>query len=241
MHQEEGWVVCRVFKKRMTTVQKVADYESPCWYDDRASFMADQLDSPRRMISHPATLITPYHHHHHHHHFAACKKELEFHYNTTNIMHVDPFFQLPQLESPKVPCSGYDHSSTAMQSPTLTQDDQQAQQALQCNNNNNNSNNNQQNLNSLFGITNNNNEQVTDWRVLDKFVASQLSHVDHDDQDNTVAPKEITNNYSVNEAVFHVVEHMNLLASDQSIKRPEIAQDYASSSTSVSCQIDLWK
>ncbi|KAF2299012.1 hypothetical protein GH714_029762 [Hevea brasiliensis] len=70
-------------------------------------------------------------------------------------------------------------------------------------------------------------DPVTDWRVLDKFVASQLSHDD--------ASKEA--NYS-NAAAFHVAEQMNMLASES--KRPEIVQEYASTSTS-SCQIDLWK
>ncbi|XP_024019629.1 NAC domain-containing protein 7 [Morus notabilis] len=223
--QEEGWVVCRVFKKRMPTMRKVGDYESPCWYDDQVSFMPDQLESPRRISHHPSALIASYNIPHHHHHHYACKQELELQYSN-NIMPADPFFQLPQLESPKVPYAGYDRNtaaSTAMQSSTLTQEDQQQS-----------NNNNQQNLNSLFSITNNviNSEQavdqVTDWRVLDKFVASQLSH----DQD--IASKEITR---AAHNVFHVAEHMN---NDQS-KRPEIAQDYASTSTSTSCQIDLWK
>ncbi|XP_048319643.1 NAC domain-containing protein 7 [Ziziphus jujuba] len=217
--QEEGWVVCRVFKKRMTTVRKMGDYESPCWYDDQVSFMPGELESPRR-ISHP---YTSYHHHY------ACKQELELQFN----MPPDPFLQLPQLESPKVPQSagsvtcnsvvvpsyGFDRNNnnnnngSTMQSSTLTQEEQL-----------------QQNMNSIY------NEQavdqVTDWRVLDKFVASQLSH----DQD---APKE--NNYSLNSSstVFHVAEQMNLLANES--KRPEMGQEYASNSTSTSCQIDLWK
>lgn len=205
--------MCRVFKKRMTTVRKMGDYESPCWYDDQVSFMPGELDSPRR-ISHP---YAAYHHHY------ACKQELELQFS----MPPDPFLQLPQLESPKVPQSagsvtcnsvvpyGFDRNNngSAMQSSTLTQEEQV-----------------QQNMNnSLF------NEQavdqVTDWRVLDKFVASQLSH----EQD---APKET--NYSINSStIFQVAEHMNLLANES--KRPEIGQEYASTSTSASCQIDLWK
>lgn len=211
-------------------MRKVGEYDSPCWYDDQVSFMPEQLDSPRRISHHSSALIASYNHQHHHHLY-ACKQELELQYSN---MPADSFFQLPQLESPKVPYT-YDRNtaaSTAMQSSTLTQEDQQVQQQSS------NNNNNQQNLSSLFS-TNNNSEQaaidqVTDWRVLDKFVASQLSH----DQD---ASKETSTNYS-NAAhhVFHVAEHMNLLANDQS-KRPEIVQDYASTSTSASCPIDLWK
>ncbi|KAH8521740.1 hypothetical protein H0E87_002698 [Populus deltoides] len=211
---EEGWVVCRVFKKRMPTMRKVGDYDSPCWYDDQVSFMPE-IDSPRR-ISQP---YAPYHHHYH------CKQELELQYNMPH----DPFLQLPQLESPKVPQSaatascnsviayGFDRTNgNTLQSSTLTQEEKMQQ----CH---------QQNLNSLH--INNNSEQavdqVTDWRVLDKFVASQLSHED---------ASKGTNNFST--ATFNAAEQMNMLANES--KRSEIAQQYASTSTS-SCQIDLWK
>ncbi|PON92951.1 hypothetical protein TorRG33x02_112300 [Trema orientale] len=229
--QEEGWVVCRVFKKRMTTVRKVGDYDSPpCWYDDQVSFMPE-LDSPRRISHHhPAAAFTPYHHLH----YTNCKQELELQFNmvpaAVAATAADPFFQLPQLESPKVPFSG---SSTALQSSTLTQEDHHQI------GNNNSININQHNLMSNSVLFSNEQavDQVTDWRVLDKFVASQLSH---DDQDTS---KETSDHYS--NAAFHAAhQHMNnLLANDQHLqpKRPEIAQDYASTSTSASCQIDLWK
>uniref|UniRef100_M8C891 NAC domain-containing protein 7 n=1 Tax=Aegilops tauschii TaxID=37682 RepID=M8C891_AEGTA len=48
---EEGWVVCRVFKKRVATVRRMADMSSPCWFDDHGAgggFMPD-LDSPRQL------------------------------------------------------------------------------------------------------------------------------------------------------------------------------------------------
>lgn len=176
-----------------------------------------ELDSPRRITQPYASYL---------HHY-PCKQEFELQYNMPH----DPFLQLPQLESPKVPQSaasvncnsvvpyaGFDRSNgSTLQSSTLTQEEQVQQ-------------NHHQNLNSLYH--NNNGEQavdqVTDWRVLDKFVASQLSHED--------ASKEA--NYS-NAATFHVAhEQMNMLASES--KRPEIVQEYASTSTS-SCQIDLWK
>eukprot|EP00261_Vitis_vinifera_P015535 XP_003635655.2 PREDICTED: NAC domain-containing protein 7-like [Vitis vinifera] len=200
----------------MATMRKVGEHGSPCWYDDQVSFMPD-LDSPRR-ISQPYTSFQ--------HHY-SCKQELELPYNMPH----DPYLQLPQLESPKLPQSaasvscnsvapyGFDrHNGSTLQSSTLTQEEH-IQQSYQ------------QNMSSLYSSNNEQAvDQVTDWRVLDKFVASQLSH----DQD---ASKET--NYS-NAAVptFHVADHMNLLVNDS--KRPEIAQEYASTSTS-SCQIDLWK
>lgn len=184
MQQEEGWVVCRVFKKRVPTMRKVGDYDSPSWYDEQVSFMPE-TGSPRR-ISQP---YASYHHHY------PCKHELELQYNMPH----DPFLQLPQLESPEVP------------------------QMQQCH---------QQNLNSLY--RNNNCEQavdqVTDWRVLDKFVASQLAS--HEDASKG------TSNFS-NTATFNAAEQMNVLANES--KGSEIAQEYASTSTS-SCQIDqLWR
>ncbi|WCJ25994.1 NAC domain-containing protein 7 [Euphorbia peplus] len=211
--QEEGWVVCRVFKKRLPTVRKIGDYDSPCWYEDQVSFMPE-LDSPRR-ITQP---YTSYLHHY------PCKQEFELQYNN-NIPHQDPFLQLPQLESPKIPY-GYDRSnnnngSTTLQSSTLTQEEVQLQQT----------HNFHQNLNSSMysreGVCQNREQavdQVTDWRVLDKFVASQLSHEDASKEESYPNP-----------AVF---QQMNGIASES--KRPEIGQEFASTSTS-SCQIDLWK
>ncbi|XP_034888092.1 NAC domain-containing protein 7 [Populus alba] len=213
--QEEGWVVCRVFKKKMPTMRKVSDYDSPCWYDDQVSFMPE-TDSPRRISQPYASYL---------HHY-TCKQELELPYNMPH----DPFLQLPQLESPKVPQSAatascnsvvayaYERTNgSTLQSSTVTQEEQMQQ----CH---------QQNLNSFYN--NNNSEQavdqVTDWRVLDKFVASQLSHED---------ASKGTDNYS-NKATFHAAEQMHMLANDS--KRSETAQEYASTSTS-SCQIDLWK
>ncbi|GMJ04797.1 NAC 007, VASCULAR RELATED NAC-DOMAIN PROTEIN 4, EMBRYO DEFECTIVE 2749 [Hibiscus trionum] len=194
--QEEGWVVCRVFKKRMTTVRKMGEYESSFWYDDQVSFI-QELESPRRM---PQPYAATYHHHY------PCKQELQLHYSLPDH---DPLLQLPHLESPKLPQSAATmscnsvipyHGST-LQSSTLTQEEHI-----------------HQNLNSLYSNTIHQQavDQVTDWRLLDKFVASQLSHEE--------ASKE--NNYSN--------------AASKS-KRPEMAhQEYASTSTS-SCQIDLWK
>ncbi|XP_024169360.1 NAC domain-containing protein 7 [Rosa chinensis] len=233
--QEEGWVVCRVFKKRLATVRRMGDYESPCWYDQGSSFMPE-LDSPRtNMIPHPA-YTTSSSSSYHHQLYSNCKQELDHHlqYNAMPVPpHPDSFLQLPQLESPKVSQYGtYDHHRNngchVMPSSTFRPDEQLQQM-------------NQQNLmiNSSPLLYNDNSldDQLTDWRVLDKFVASQLSH------DQQEASKETTTNYS-NEAVFDPVGdevHMNMGANES--KRPEnnIGQDYAASTSTSSCQIDLWK
>ncbi|KAK8520840.1 hypothetical protein V6N12_004766 [Hibiscus sabdariffa] len=208
-HQEEGWVVCRVFKKRMTTVQKVSEYESSYWYDEQVSFM-QELESPRRI---PQPFAPSYHHHY------PCKQELELQHNLSH----NAFLQLPQLESPRVPqsaasvsCNSVVPYGSTLQSSSLTQEEHPNPVH-------------QQNLNSLHNNGEQAVDQVTDWRVLDKFVASQLSHEE--------ASKE--NNYSNAATSFQVAEQMNL-APDE-FKRPRIAhQEYTSTSTS-SCQIDLWK
>ncbi|XP_042510867.1 NAC domain-containing protein 7-like [Macadamia integrifolia] len=214
--QEEGWVVCRVFKKRVTAMQKMREHESPCWYDEPVSFIPEP-DSPKR-IAQPdmAYQLHPY----------SCKQELELQYQMSH----GPFHQLPQLESPKFPhsaasgsCSsvaayGLDvnHGST-LQSSSLTQEEQMQQSH-------------QHDMNSLY---NNINEQavdqVTDWRVLDKFVASQLSQED--------VSKERNYSNEVNH-VFNVSDHMNILLRQSN--KQEVVPDYPSTSTS-SCQIDLWK
>lgn len=174
-------------------MQKMGEYDSPCnWYDDQVSFMSE-LDSPRR-VSHS---FASYNHHY------TCKQEPELQYHTA---HHDAFLQLPQLESPKIPhsaatsvCSivpyGFDmNAGSAMQSSNITQEEHMQQFH-------------QQNMSSSLFCCNNVEQamdQVTDWRVLDKFVASQLSH----DQDSS---KETS--YS-NAVVFNVAAHMNMLSND---------------------------
>lgn len=196
----------------MATMRKVGEYESPCWYDDQVSFM-QELDSPRQ-ISRP---YASYHQHY------PCKQELELELQY-NMPH-DAFLQLPQLETHKAPqsasslsCSpvvpygyeSYNNNGSALQSSSINQEEhiQHCQQ---------------QSLHLLYGSNDQAVDQVMDWRALDKFVASQLSH----DQDVSKEPS-----YS------NVAEQITMLANGS--KKPEIGQEYASTSTS-SCQIDLWK
>nr|QSD99860.1 NAC family transcription factor [Melilotus albus] len=196
--QEEGWVVCKVFKKRIATTMRRMD-ESPCGYDDQVSFM-QELESPNRVSSHP---YAPYQQHY------PCKQELDqLHYNMS-INDANNFLQLPQLESPKVPlhCSSSSHS--------LTQEQQYYSQ--------------QQNMQLLYGGSNDLQavvEQSREWQVLDKFVASRLSN----DQDASKG----TNSYC------NVAEQIALLANDES-KKSETGQEYATSTSNSSCQIDPWK
>ncbi|KAI3468899.1 hypothetical protein Pfo_025562 [Paulownia fortunei] len=146
--QAKGWVVCRVFKKRTASTRREGEQESLCWYDEQVSFMPD-FDSPRR-ISQPCISYNPEY---------DCKQELELQYNMPH----DAFLQLPSLESPKLQQSTGSVSCSTMvpyglQEVNMQESNQMDIQTLYCNG---------QTL-----------DQVTDWRVLDKFVASQLSQDD---------------------------------------------------------------
>ncbi|CAI0476869.1 unnamed protein product [Linum tenue] len=218
--QEEGWVVCRVFKKRLPTVRRIGEYESPCWYDDQVSFM-QELDSPRQIPPPSSSYL-----HHQHQHYLQCNH----HQNHHNL---ESFLQLPQLESPKLPSNANCNNLSSPMLPnysyeknngTLLQHEEVHIQQ---------SHKQHHTLSSVYNnnTTNDLQEQVvaTDWRVLDKFVASQLSH------EVASASKEANNDNSNT----HGEQHMKVTAIDDS-KSSEILQEYASTLTSGS-DIDLWK
>lgn len=216
----------------MTTVQKMSEYDqSPCnWYDDQVSFMPD-LESPTRTNSHP-NYTSPY---------QSCKPELEL--MQYNIIPNHQYHDLPHLQSPKITPSvitPYAHAHANNNNIALTQQQQQQQmQYLQYH---------QQNLHSIYGgnssAGNVNDEQVTDWRVLDKFVASQLSQEDNNNNNNSnnnnnqehVSDKQ-TSSFS-NAAILQVAEQITLL--DDESKKNEVSEEHASTSTS-SCHMELWK
>ncbi|EOY22909.1 NAC domain protein, IPR003441 [Theobroma cacao] len=218
--QEEGWAVCRVFKKRIATIRKVSEHESPCWYDDQVSFIPD-LDSPKQTSQSNMAYHIPY----------SCKKELDLQYHVPH----EHYLQLPLLESPKllqtpagaVTCNsmaayGLDmNNASTLQSSTLTQEDHIQQT------------HDQQHLHALYGNSSNAQavDQLTDWRVLDKFVASQLSQEDVAKENNYLSASAANN-------VFHSSEQTNLLS--RHLNKQEMVPENASTSTS-SCQIDLWK
>ncbi|KAL1565615.1 NAC domain-containing protein 7-like [Salvia divinorum] len=173
--QEEGWVVCRVFKKRIATTQKMSEHDSPVWYDDHVSFMPD-MESPKQHSYNPNLSYNNY----------PYKKEMSLPYG---IPPSDHFLQLPLLESPKVlqpPPSAVHCRPAAFSNPDHVH---------------------QQQLDQNF--------HVTDWRVLDKFVASQLSH-EEVSKENEGFPA----------------------AEETSLARGELN---ATTSSSSCCQIDLWK
>ncbi|TVU15050.1 hypothetical protein EJB05_38552 [Eragrostis curvula] len=197
---EEGWVVCRVFRKRLATVQRMAG-ESPYWFNDHGGFMAPPEfgGSPRQAAVHHQHGAVMYHRQPSY----PCKVELEYHH----LLPQEHLLQLPQLESPnKLP--DLIGSVATIQPCSLTQEhvaSHYTEQELQA-------------------------EQVymtagdasgTDWKALDKFVASQLSHLN-------ATPKESAS-YSNPVQVF------------QQSEEKEEAFDYVSTSASCGGENDLWK
>ncbi|KAI4980786.1 hypothetical protein ZWY2020_021271 [Hordeum vulgare] len=211
---EEGWVVCRVFKKRVATVRRMADMSSPCWFDDHGAggtFMPD-LDSPRQLgyqHHHPQNLAA-YHSQPQQQHLYHCKPELEYHH----LLPQEAFMQqLPHLESPK-PTANIGHGSSSSSSLPLStsnhplaHDGASRFAAHQ-----------PQMDHALYA----GDSSATDWRLLDKFVASQL--FSHDGTN----PKEQATHPNPAVQVF------------QAENRHEQALDYASTSADGG-SAHLWK
>ncbi|KAI3665396.1 hypothetical protein L6452_44020 [Arctium lappa] len=158
--QEEGWVVCRAFKKRSTGQTKHAEgWESNFFYEDssRVSTAIDPIDYITNQP--PSSLFSQ---------SFMCKQEFEAAENL-NFVHCDQFVQLPQLESPSLP-SIKRPASISLVSKSSENNDQEDDLVGSGGIRNINNNNNKKNKGNA--------NKVTDWRALDKFVASQLSQED---------------------------------------------------------------
>ncbi|XVF62167.1 hypothetical protein PTKIN_Ptkin08bG0195100 [Pterospermum kingtungense] len=157
--QEEGWVVCRAFKKRNTGQTKsinIDGWDSSYYYDEASgvSSVVDPVDyiprQPQNFL--PQNLL--------------CKQETEA--DNLNFVHSDQFVQLPQLESPSLPLIKRP-SSVSLISETTNYEEEDQHSRIKCSNNNNTT------------------KKVTDWRAFDKFVASQLSQENRYDGDQGVS------------------------------------------------------
>ncbi|KAG6495525.1 NAC domain-containing protein 7-like [Zingiber officinale] len=147
--QEEGWVVCRVFKKKIAAMRIENEHYSSFWYNDYMSL--PNFDSTNQHDSH---LEMEYHQHHQ---LFNCKPEVEMHHQLPH----DSFLQLPQLES-----HVYINQASPLQ-PSNIDEQMHSNKHLQ--------------LISTYATditrdTKEAGENITDWRALDKFVASQLCH-----------------------------------------------------------------
>ncbi|KAF2611119.1 hypothetical protein F2Q70_00010665 [Brassica cretica] len=164
--QEEGWVVCRAFKKRATGQTKnTKTWISSYLYDEAVSSGVNSVIDPIEYISNQQHEI-----------FGKglmCKQELEGMVDGLNyVQPYHQFIQLPQLQSPSLPVMKRPSSSMSISS-------------MDDNNNYLTSLDNEASFDSL--ISGENKKKKTkqvimtgDWRELDKFVASQLmSQEDH--------------------------------------------------------------
>lgn len=162
--QEEGWVVCRAFKKRSTGQTKSINegWDSTYYYEESTgvSSIAESIDYIARQHQQPQPSS-----------FRAqnliCKQETE----ATESLHFvqsDQFVQLPQLESPSLPQIKRP-GSTSIATETNNNEEDASDKYM------------------MRGISSTS-KKVTDWRDLDKFVASQLSHGDGYDEVNVVGP-----------------------------------------------------
>ncbi|KAL6959968.1 hypothetical protein U1Q18_040117, partial [Sarracenia purpurea var. burkii] len=139
--QEEGWVVCRAFKKRATGQTKSNEgiWDSTYIYDELSgvSSALDPIEFDYSCTKQPQNQK-----------FLArncripCKQETEADNLNFTQRYSDQFVQLPQLESPSPPPIKKPHSKDHDQTR---------------------------------GYEYNHRQKVTDWRALDRFVASQLS------------------------------------------------------------------
>ncbi|XP_057492373.1 NAC domain-containing protein 37-like [Actinidia eriantha] len=139
--QEEGWVVCRAFKKRTTGQNKSIEAWDSTYFYDEPSGVSSVLDPIEYISRQPQNFLA---------HSFLCKQEIEA--ENLNFFHSDQFVDLPQLESPSMPQIKRPSSSISLISENNEEDEQ------------------------IRGL--NNSQKVTDWRALDKFVASQLSQED---------------------------------------------------------------
>uniref|UniRef100_A0A7N0UBS5 NAC domain-containing protein n=1 Tax=Kalanchoe fedtschenkoi TaxID=63787 RepID=A0A7N0UBS5_KALFE len=168
--QAKGWVVCRTFKKRTTTSKPKSIITGPAW--DSSAFFYDESGGSSSVIDSPLDYITRQKHQPlQSTSFLSqnffCKQELELSENNPIITNNSSliksqnhqFVQLPQLESPSLPVLKRPSSSLS-----LISDD-----------------NDKNKKNEAYHISS---SKVTDWRALDKFVASQLSQGDNYDIDH---------------------------------------------------------
>lgn len=140
--QEEGWVVCRAFKKRIITQTKNAIEDMGSI--DNCPYKSVGFSSVMDSIDH---IVTKQHPQNFLHQNLICKQEI----CTKAAENLHNFIQLPELESPSIRSANFISNSAEING------------------------NNEERINRTFHADT---EKVRDWRYLDKFVASQLSHGD---------------------------------------------------------------
>ncbi|CAI0461697.1 unnamed protein product [Linum tenue] len=201
---EEGWVVCRAFKKRITNgchnnksiIQ--AGWDSTSFYDESTSSAVhpniEHYTSPQPVPHHP---LHRHRHRHRHRMFLAagqgnssffCKQEEivnnDQSENNNNLIissssnafltSTESFLpDLPQLESPQLAASPPPADNKGPNSSSYCNDNGNSGNYTS-NYSNNNDDGGQLEEQVLVMENSNSGGKVTDWRALDKFVASQL-------------------------------------------------------------------
>ncbi|CAH1439635.1 unnamed protein product [Lactuca virosa] len=89
--QEEGWVVCRAFKKRATGQSRTTKGWEPNYFYDESSCITSTMDNC--ITNQPSNFLLTQ--------SFMCKQELEAAENL-NFGHCDQFMELPQLEIPSI-------------------------------------------------------------------------------------------------------------------------------------------
>ncbi|CAH8385595.1 unnamed protein product [Eruca vesicaria subsp. sativa] len=149
--QEEGWVVCRAFKKKPTTGQTK---NTETW---RSGYYYDQLPSGFGSGMEPLNYVSKQKQNTFAQDFMF-KQELEGSDIGLNFIDCDQFIQLPQLESPSLPLL---KNHNKYKRP-LTEDGENFDELISSK-----SKDKKKKKKKASVMT-------TDWRALDKFVASQL-------------------------------------------------------------------
>jgi len=208
---EEGWVVCRVFRKRLATVQRMAG-DSPYWFSDHAGFMAPELlGSPRQAAHHQQSAAAMYHRpQSSSSSYHPCKVELEY----RHLLSQEHFLQqLPQLESPtnKLP-DLISQVATTLQPCSLAQEHGAPRYSVP-------------ELHAEPVYLPAGDASGTDWRALDRFVASEF--ISHGDTDTTPRGS------SYSDPAVQVFQHAE--------EKEEEALEYVSTSASCGGDNDLWK
>ncbi|KAH9321999.1 hypothetical protein KI387_016638 [Taxus chinensis] len=219
--QAKGWVVCRAFKKRTSVHNKLKgiNMDSASFYEDPASFLPE-LDSANTNFTHQLG----------YQHSFSCKQEFD---HLDYQFQQDPFLQLPQLESPELAC--YAKSSTSADKRSeytvensmtrllesaniedlLAQSARTSREALV-----------HQQQQHIICPMYMQEEQATDWRTLDKFVASQLS------QNQDEFSDEVGGLYNPVSADMQAL----LLRQNRLPQTP----DYAAAASSSNCDDNIW-
>ncbi|XAR73796.1 hypothetical protein NMG60_11007885 [Bertholletia excelsa] len=149
--QEEGWVVCRAFKKRTPGQTKSSEAWDSTFFFDEPSGVSPLVDPIDFITGQPQSFL---------HHNLMCKHETEG--ENLHFMHSEQFIQLPQLESPSLPPMKRPISSSMLPQISETNNDEEEERRKK--------------------------KLTTDWRALDKFVASQLSQEDRYENDGFLLP-----------------------------------------------------